>query len=264
MNPTCFAKKLTESLTRPLAACTLALAITAPVHAALLAYDPIDGYDTGNSLAGQAAGGSGFTGVWQTNNVHGNGFTDVVSGGLTYGNLEVSGSQHISQIDVNGYLRTELTTPINTGTVYMSVLARAASNADGTFVWGPVVTVNLENVDAAVTVPRDDQVHLIIMKFDLGSAGTGDDSVTLYLDPTLGIGENSDIQTVDLSVDNEWINGTGGTLLYLVGRGGNGLEWDELRVGTTWEDVTPVIPEPSSLALIGLGGLCTLRRRRNV
>jgi hypothetical protein len=37
--------------------------------------------------------------------------------------------------------------------------------------------------------------------------------------------------------------------------------YDEIRFGATYEDVTP-IPEPASLALIGLGGLVMLARRR--
>jgi len=36
---------------------------------------------------------------------------------------------------------------------------------------------------------------------------------------------------------------------------------DEIRIGTTLADVIPV-PEPASVALLGLGGLMLLRRRR--
>jgi hypothetical protein len=38
------------------------------------------------------------------------------------------------------------------------------------------------------------------------------------------------------------------------------MQWDELRVGTTWGDVTPV-PEPSAWALLGLGTAVLLARR---
>lgn len=41
----------------------------------------------------------------------------------------------------------------------------------------------------------------------------------------------------------------------------NGTTWDEVRIGATYADVSP-IPEPGSLALIGLGGLLIARRRR--
>jgi hypothetical protein len=39
-------------------------------------------------------------------------------------------------------------------------------------------------------------------------------------------------------------------------------EVDDIRIGNDWASVVGVVPEPSSLALLGLGGLALLRRRK--
>jgi len=36
---------------------------------------------------------------------------------------------------------------------------------------------------------------------------------------------------------------------------------DEIRIGTTWGDML-IVPEPSSLSLLAVGGLALLLRRR--
>ncbi len=41
-------------------------------------------------------------------------------------------------------------------------------------------------------------------------------------------------------------------------------DYDELRLGTTFADVTPSIPEPASVLLLAAGGAGLLGRRRNV
>ena len=47
-------------------------------------------------------------------------------------------------------------------------------------------------------------------------------------------------------------------------RGSEGWDFDEIRFGMTWDDVTPAVPEPASglLALLGIGLVTHLRRRR--
>ncbi len=46
------------------------------------------------------------------------------------------------------------------------------------------------------------------------------------------------------------------------GRAGAVMAFDEIRIGRTWRDVTPIVPEPTSLALLCLGGLSSLMLRR--
>ena len=51
-----------------------------------------------------------------------------------------------------------------------------------------------------------------------------------------------------------------GTQSLIVRAWGTSATVDDIRIGTEASDVT--IPEPSSLALLGLGGLALARRRR--
>ena len=104
-------------------------------------------------------------------------------------------------------------------------------------------------------VAANSAVHLFVVKFDL-SATAGQDAVTVWIDPTLGVGEPS-------------IGGTtvtGKTVqfdrLSLSDYDGNSAAWDEIRWGTTFADVTAV-PEPSAFAaLAGLAGLAAVGLRR--
>lgn len=50
------------------------------------------------------------------------------------------------------------------------------------------------------------------------------------------------------------------TLDHISIQGSNSFEFDELRIGTTYASV--LVPEPASVALLGLGGLMMLRRGR--
>lgn len=108
----------------------------------------------------------------------------------------------------------------------------------------------------------DTNTHLFVWKVDFGATT---DAWSLWVDPT-------DL-TTETTATLSGVSGTGTgniNLTHLVlmretgGTAGNGFIVDEIRIGESWADVTPV-PEPSTFALyagmMALAGLM-LRRRR--
>lgn len=117
------------------------------------------------------------------------------------------------------------------------------------------------NADQAGTlsVPLNTSV-LIVGKVEWGATGGDDETITVYVvDPsdlgTLGTGASKTVAGFDQTLLD--------TISFTQRNAGNpGTSiYDEIRFGATLEDVTPV-PEPSSLALLGLSALLVARRRR--
>jgi hypothetical protein len=116
-------------------------------------------------------------------------------------------------------------------------------------------------------------VHLVVMKFAFNPADSvdplattaDDDVVTVYLDPTDSIEANwTPAASVAVNNSDLFITHHGGLANFTFSGGGHVPgRFDEVRWGDTFLDVTPFVPEPTSLTLLGisLGGLMMGRRR---
>ncbi|MEX1048883.1 MAG: immunoglobulin domain-containing protein [Akkermansiaceae bacterium] len=85
-------------------------------------------------------------------------------------------------------------------------------------------------------VAADTNVHLLVVKFDL-SAEENSDSVTVWVDPTLGAGEPAGGTTIP-NVNFNWDR------LALSDYDGNSASWDEIRWGSNFDSVT-LNPNPN-------------------
>jgi len=115
------------------------------------------------------------------------------------------------------------------------------------------------NGTATALGANDGLVNLFVVKFDLSSTANSD-SVTVWHNPNLNTNVDPTGGTTVSGFDIEFDRAT------FAKYGDSGVvSWDELRLGDTFSDVTgavEVVPEPSSTALIALGGLGLLARRK--
>jgi hypothetical protein len=105
-------------------------------------------------------------------------------------------------------------------------------------------------------------VHLVVMKFAFEPNLA--DVVTTWLDPTDSIEANWPPAAV-VSAPNSDLRIThhsASTSFTFSGGGHVAARFDEVRWGETFADVTPFIPEPTSLTLLGLGAMALVCGRR--
>ena len=248
-------------------------ALTESHKAALLAYDGIDGYETGVTLIGQRYRGGGFSrnaNTWAFSNATKDAI-QVVAGGLTYSNLLVSGSQHVRHTAVNGgliarldmsrtghfarYISGRSSLGIDRGTLFYSYIA--SSTDTGTWTGGTELagTNPQANTGSRLLVIQDGKVHLFVGKIEFNAGPGREDLWTSWVDPTPGTSEaeSARARTNDrVNVTATVARGQSGWFDYMTHikfRGDDQIDWDELRVGGSFESVTPAIVEIADVAI---------------
>jgi len=265
--------------------------VTNSALAAVQFYEDFD-YQPGLKLTDATPGGNP---PW-TSNTGAGGVTndwDLEAGSLTYQTLETSGNS--VSFDQGGDTdRDQVVRGLpggvgtlfdNAGTFYMTVLVRSqvgfmfedvgsngrvslsTDNLGGT---GSEIRYFLqvqgtgggETESLIGQVASGSDTHMLAYRIVNGGDGSTD-RVDAVLDPTLSLGEPDwDAAT---TITNRDITTLIDGMRLLRGPADPVTDWGdiaEFRIATTWNEAAPLIPEPATLALLALGGLCLIARQR--
>lgn len=122
--------------------------------------------------------------------------------------------------------------------------------------WGLDQSTGLQTSTVAV----NGTTHLFVAQIEFGAGAGGEDHVNFYIDPTPGLSA-PDVAAA-LSADTTR-SASFDRVRIQSGNGQAPVNFDEVRIGTTFASVTPAVPEPAALGIIAVAGAGLLRRRRS-
>ncbi|MDQ8190528.1 PEP-CTERM sorting domain-containing protein [Roseibacillus persicicus] len=275
-------KKLTSN-SLALVACTF---VSQPLFGALTVYEGFE-YTSGEGLSTQN-GGVGFAGgeAWNVGTATGAsvGSLTVASDSLSYGALQTTGGAAMgvrSGSSVAMFRDFGSTIGGSGSNVWMSFLIDVEGNTAGFSLYnggseatfsgginsgyshrlynggGDPMSSAISNSPAATIAPG---AHLMVAQFDM-SGGTP--TFNLWVDPdvaSLGTGA-APVGGTFSSVTSGTQNFSFDSIRIGMFSSDQTMVLDELRIGESWADVSP-IPEPSTVLLVGLAGVGLARRKR--
>jgi hypothetical protein len=259
----------------------------ASAQAAIVAYDGFD-YDPGTLSGKGSAADPGWGGSW------GSGSLWVTDGTLGYGPLVVTGNK-FTNVDPNtgtaertGIERDYASaTGQPNSTVWVAYLVNVMDPLAPIGGWfgsyqlpgdrwfghngvGHVGSVNYWGLEKPSStnssLPIDLGTHLVVQKLEIGADGKP--TKWMWVDPDFSTIGGPDLDENDAILQN--VSSNNGNLMTGVGWAMGFeddwfLEFDEYRIGETYADVTPRVPEPGVTMLLatGLTAVWGLRRRRS-
>lgn len=261
-----------RTITTLLAVLTLAVAYSS-ASAAIIVEERFD-YTTGSNLPGQN-GGTGFDGAW----------VDTYTSG---GNKEVTiDSNGQAFADHNGSAARDLLNPVTSGVRYIAFKATFINDHSTALImrWGTGTRIRLgtaapagndyANNPSTVTISHrtggdtylhdvDNTERLYVIEVDQTSTtpiGGPLDVLKVWVDPT----SQADPYAVMLSETSLEFNNIFMTANRVAGNASTEIEFrmDDFVIADTFFEASGV-PEPATMALLGIGGAATLLRRKHV
>ncbi|MCA9158756.1 MAG: PEP-CTERM sorting domain-containing protein [Planctomycetales bacterium] len=268
---------------------TILLLIAFGATAARAAIVVTDGFNTQaiGALNGQG-GGSGWIGNWNTQVG-----VNVSQGGLSYSNgaIHIDGGNQKLELNSTANGTTFREIPETSGTVYMSLLFRPAVAPDRNqdrLAFNLSDDTNINIISSGIELfPSDssnsgfvsgyvhatggfgygtqgfqvlpNNTYFLVSKLSIRSPGN--ETNDFWFNPN-SLDENSNTKSTANAIQPEFLRkyftiGTSG----LTFNGPDNYFIDELRIGTTWNDVVSTVPEPSGILLLAIGGTFASFRR---